>query len=196
MFGGGLSRGSFALTMRPTCGGGSGGARFGGSSVVRFPESLRVHLRAMAAHRERARVHPVQRNRRDFEMRREVEHAHRIVLRTRDERAPIRENHIRRLILARQRIHHLTGTGSIPTAISRISTGKGFAGFDTSKTERRPAGVFTAKSRVPSGERQMGGVWCDSKFTYCARSAEAHKKAHAPNTNCFEKGKSRAAFSK
>ena len=68
-----------------------------------------------------------------------------------------------------------TDTGSIPTGISRIKTGAGFAGFDTSKTESRPSGVFTAKRRVPSGERQMGRVCCDSKFTYegvCARSSK------------------------
>src|SRR5205814_1715131 len=58
-------------------------------------------------------------------------------------------------------------------------------GFDTSKTESRPSGVFTAKSRVPSGDRQIGRVCCDSKFTYvedCARSAgpvAAYHSAHA-----------------
>ena len=58
----------------------------------------------------------------------------------------------------------LTETGSSPPAISRMSTGAGLVGLDTSKTERRASGVFTTKSRVPSGERQTGRACCASKF--------------------------------
>jgi len=53
----------------------------------------------------------------------------------------------------------------MPTTISRINTGDGFAEFEPSKTDSRASAVLTAKSRAPSDDSQMGRVWCASKFT-------------------------------
>ena len=56
-----------------------------------------------------------------------------------------------------------TETGSMPTGIS--ARRRGLDGWETSKTETRASGVFTAKSRVPSGESRIGLVCFPSKLT-------------------------------
>ena len=70
-----------------------------------------------------------------------------------------------------------TETGSRPTGISAMSTG--LDGLETSKTESRASGVFTANSRVPSGERRTGAVCLPSKFRKVASVAAASHRLEA-----------------
>src|SRR5688572_16370248 len=71
-----------------------------------------------------------------------------------------------------------TETGSMPTGISAMRIG--FCGFETSKTESRLSGVFTAKRREPSGERRTGEVCLPSKFTkVCAVKDEMPRQARS-----------------
>src|SRR3954470_7977562 len=70
----------------------------------------------------------------------------------------------------------LTETGSTPTGISAMRIG--FFGLETSNTERRLSGVFTANKREPSGERRTGDVCLASKLTnVCAASGDTAIKS-------------------
>src|SRR6185369_272778 len=65
-----------------------------------------------------------------------------------------------------------TDTGSRPTGISAMRMG--FEGLEVSNTESRASGVFTANSRVPSGESRTGAVCLPSKLTKVASVGAAH----------------------
>jgi hypothetical protein len=64
---------------------------------------------------------------------------------------------------------------------------KGHYGLEVSNTESRESGVFTANSRVPSGESRTGAVCLPSKLTKVASVGAEHSvganKEAAPMSN-------------
>src|SRR5687767_5039477 len=71
-----------------------------------------------------------------------------------------------------------TDTGSIPTGISAIRIG--LLGLEMSNTDNRASGVFTAKSRVASGETRIGLTCLPSKLTkLCPKTAGVKVRAAA-----------------
>ena len=176
-FGTGLSRGSSALTMSPTCGGagrlplvggGWAGARLAGSSVVRLPESLKAaytFVPSLLTARERG-----------FSPSSGIVAVSACVARSNTRSRLFCEQETKARPFAKT-----TSAGSSLAASVAVTLP---AATDTTLTESETSftthasslettftdtgstpTVFTTKSRVPSGDRQIGRVCCASKFT-------------------------------
>src|SRR5919106_3351991 len=82
---------------------------------------------------------------------------------------------------ASSRVRGLTDTGSMPTGTSLNNVRS--PDVDTSKTDNRASGVFTAKRRVPSGDSRIGFVCAASKLTKLARVTPVWVRVPADKTS-------------